>query len=94
MELFGVGPLELLVIGTVALLVFGPKKLPELAQNVGKVMRGLKDVSRDFEREVKREFAEPPVTQTTPNRSYDVVESVQPPPLEISDAAKQPEKQP
>jgi sec-independent protein translocase protein TatA len=68
MELFGVGPLELLVIGIVALLIFGPKKLPELSQNLGRAMRGLKDASRDFEREIKREFNPdpPPMTGLAP----------------------------
>ncbi len=61
MDLFGIGPLELLVIAMVALLIFGPKKLPELAQTLGKTMRSLKDASRDFERDIKREF-EPPAT--------------------------------
>jgi sec-independent protein translocase protein TatA len=63
MDLFGIGPLELLVIAMVALLIFGPKKLPELAQTLGKTMRSLKDASRDFERDIKREF-EPPAATT------------------------------
>ncbi|AGY57309.1 twin-arginine translocase TatA/TatE family subunit [Gloeobacter kilaueensis] len=71
MELFGVGPLELVVIGLVALLVFGPKKLPELAQNVGRLMRGLKDASRDFERELRREFVEPQTPVAFPERSFE-----------------------
>ncbi len=37
------GPLELLVILVVALLVLGPKRLPEAARSVGRGMRELKD---------------------------------------------------
>ena len=36
------GPLELMVILVVALIVLGPKKLPEAARSVGRGMRELK----------------------------------------------------
>ena len=34
---------ELAVIGIIAVVVFGPKKLPELGSSVGKAIRGFKD---------------------------------------------------
>lgn len=37
-----IGPLELLVVGIVALIVLGPSRLPEIARNVGKAMREFK----------------------------------------------------
>ena len=37
------GPLELMVILVVALIVLGPKKLPEAARSVGRGMRELKE---------------------------------------------------
>jgi len=37
------GPLEIMVILVVALLVLGPKRLPEMARSVGKGMREMKD---------------------------------------------------
>ena len=45
-ELMGEGlfqPLHLLVILAIALLVFGPKKLPELGKGLGEMIRGFKD---------------------------------------------------
>lgn len=42
-DLFGIGISELLVLGFIALLVFGPKKLPEIGVAVGKGLRGFKD---------------------------------------------------
>jgi sec-independent protein translocase protein TatA len=38
-----VGPLELVVILAIALIVLGPKKLPEVGRSIGKGMREFKD---------------------------------------------------
>jgi sec-independent protein translocase protein TatA len=35
-------PMHLLVIGVIALLVFGPKKLPELGKGLGEAIRGFR----------------------------------------------------
>ena len=55
MNIFGIGLPEMAVIFTIALLVFGPKKLPEIGRSVGKAIRGFQDASRDFESEFTRE---------------------------------------
>ncbi|XP_016564558.2 sec-independent protein translocase protein TATB, chloroplastic-like isoform X4 [Capsicum annuum] len=62
-SLFGVGAPEALVIGVVALLVFGPKGLAEVARNLGKTLREfqptireLQDVSREFKSTLEREI--------------------------------------
>jgi sec-independent protein translocase protein TatA len=39
----GIGPMELIVILMIALLVFGPKKLPDLGRSVGAGMREFKN---------------------------------------------------
>jgi len=39
-------PTHLLLILAIALLVFGPRKLPELGQGLGKGIRGFKDALR------------------------------------------------
>jgi sec-independent protein translocase protein TatA len=38
-----VGPMELVVILAIALIVLGPKKLPEVGRSIGKGMREFKD---------------------------------------------------
>ena len=38
-----IGPLEIVVILIVALIVFGPKRLPEMGRSLGKGMREFKD---------------------------------------------------
>ena len=41
--MFGLGWLEVGLIALAAILVFGPKKLPELGSTFGKTLRGFKD---------------------------------------------------
>lgn len=41
--MFGLGAPELVIIGVVAVLVFGPKRIPELGGALGKTLRGFKD---------------------------------------------------
>jgi sec-independent protein translocase protein TatA len=40
-------PMHLLVIFFIALIVFGPKKLPELGKGIGEGIRALKDSMKD-----------------------------------------------
>ena len=55
--MFNIGLPELLIILAIALIVFGPNKLPELAKSFGRAMRELKkateEVKESFEAETK-----------------------------------------
>jgi len=52
-------PTHLLVIFGIALLVFGPKKLPELGKGIGEGIRGFKSAMKDSTEADKR-----PTTET------------------------------
>jgi TatA/E family protein of Tat protein translocase len=53
--MFGsIGPAELILIFVIALLVFGPKKLPEIGRSIGKAMREFKKSTE----EIKEKFEE------------------------------------
>ena len=72
-----IGTSELLLIGLVALIVFGPRKLPELARMLGKAMNEFRRTTDDFketwarevdfESEEKRGQPEPNALSTTEN---------------------------
>ena len=47
-----VGPLEILVVAVIALIVFGPQRLPEIARTVGKTLAQLRRMAA----EVRSEF--------------------------------------
>ena len=40
------------------LVVFGPKRLPELGRTIGKTLKGLQSASTEFEREIKNAMTE------------------------------------
>ena len=73
--MFGIGVPELLLILAIALIVIGPKKLPDLAKSLGRAMREFKRATSDFKEsmeldgdlkdvktafdEVKKDFKDP-----------------------------------
>ena len=40
---FGIGPLEIIIVLVVVLLLFGPKRLPDLGRSLGSGMREFKN---------------------------------------------------
>ncbi len=63
------GPAEILVVLVIALLVFGPTKLPEIGRQVGRAMKELRQFQHTMTRDMHEAFsddaspsAEPPPT--------------------------------
>ncbi len=53
--MFGIGTTEVLIILVVALIVIGPKKLPEVAKTLGKALGEFKRMSSDVRRTIDLE---------------------------------------
>lgn len=53
MNIFGIGLPEMAVIAAIGLLVFGPKRLPELGKTLGRTIKGFQSASQDFEKEFR-----------------------------------------
>jgi sec-independent protein translocase protein TatA len=51
---FNVGPAEILVVLLIALIVFGPKRLPEIGKTVGKGLREFRQATQDVKDELSR----------------------------------------
>ncbi|HXG82897.1 MAG TPA: Sec-independent protein translocase protein TatB [Pyrinomonadaceae bacterium] len=51
-----IGTSELMLIGLVALIVFGPRKLPEFARTIGKTMNEFRRTTDDFKRTWEQEI--------------------------------------
>lgn len=64
--MFGIGAPELLIILVVALLVLGPKRLPEMARSLGRGMAEFRRASNEFTRSLTASVDEPPPAPPTP----------------------------
>ncbi len=59
-------PMHLLVIFAIVLLIFGPKKLPELGKSLGEAIRGFKDSFKTGEATPPDQPSEPPGSSEKP----------------------------
>lgn len=55
MGFFGMGMQEIVIIAIVALIIFGPDRLPELAGQAGKLLRDARKMTTDLQGEFERE---------------------------------------
>lgn len=80
--MFGIGTWEMVVIFVIALLVFGPEKLPELAKKLGKGLGELRKATQEFKNtldlEMNRDY--------THKIDHEVQKPVEQPPLPIPPA--------
>lgn len=54
--MFNIGPLEFLVLGAVALMVFGPDKLPQLTKDAARMLRTLRDMAQGARSQLTEEL--------------------------------------
>ena len=82
--MFGIGTTELIIIMFIILLIFGAKKLPELAQGLGKGIREFKRASNDIQEELTMNKDDQPKNdsegvKTDEKKSYsDLIQQVTP----------------
>ncbi|PKQ28744.1 MAG: twin-arginine translocase TatA/TatE family subunit [Candidatus Anoxymicrobium japonicum] len=52
--MFGLGPTELVIIMVIALVIFGPSRLPKVGQSVGQALRAFRDSTDKVQEEVQK----------------------------------------
>jgi sec-independent protein translocase protein TatA len=68
MTVFNIGPMELVVILVIALIVFGPKRLPEVGRSIGRSLREFRRASDEIRGELERDPDEDePRTDSSPS---------------------------
>ena len=72
-----IGTQELILVGLVALIIFGPRKLPQMARKFGNMLTELRKVSNDFKQTWEREAS---LDEDTFARKQQSVPAIGPPP--------------
>jgi len=89
--MFGMGMPEILLILGIALIVIGPKKLPDLAKSLGKAVREFKGATQEFKNamDVKDTSTTSVINDTTKNGSKNITDNLKNPLNNISDNVKE-----
>ena len=66
--MFNIGPTELIVVLVIALIVFGPKRLPEVGRTIGKSLREFRKASDELKDELSLKLDDDlPATSPAPS---------------------------
>ncbi len=68
------GPMELIVIFLLILVLFGPRRLPEIAKMIGKTIQELRRASEDFKEQIMSIESDPHEDGDPIDPAVDVVE--------------------
>ena len=60
-----IGPMEMFIVLVVVLLIFGPKKLPELFRSFGKSIKEFKKASSEIEDDIRTAMEAEPDSKST-----------------------------
>jgi Tat protein translocase TatB subunit len=75
--MFGIGMPELLLILAVALIILGPRKLPEIAKSLGKAMGEFKRATNDLKHTIEHEAGLNDVSESLRETQYDLKRTFQ-----------------
>ena len=84
--MFGIGMPEMILILAIALIVIGPKKLPDLAKSLGRAMNEFKKATREIKESIDIDGDLKDVKQSFDDLNKDVKEAVHVNPLKSAKA--------
>ena len=76
--MFGIGMPELLLLLAIALIVIGPKKLPDLAKSLGRAMREFKKATNEFKETIQIDEGLSDVKKAFDGLGEDIKDSISP----------------
>ncbi|RZB35089.1 MAG: hypothetical protein SRB1_00857 [Desulfobacteraceae bacterium Eth-SRB1] len=74
--MFGIGMPEMILIAAVALIVLGPKKLPELAKSLGRALREFKKATSELKESINVDNELTDVKKVFDEMNHDIKEAV------------------
>jgi len=93
--MFSVSPAELLTIAVVVLVVFGPRRLPEIARTFGKALREMRRTADELKSGIEEEYGQAlgPLDEARREikASFDSLDPSSPPPSAAADPAAAPD---
>ncbi len=69
--MFGLQPIHLILILIIALVIFGPKRLPELGQSLGKSIKEFQNATKDVQEPLQQATTSAKAAPATPAQSTD-----------------------
>jgi len=85
MGFFDMGIAEILLVIVVALIIWGPGKIPEIARTLGKAVGILRKTSLDLTEQIKKEL-EIEEDETRSHSSNNTVQKINPPAIDTTEA--------
>ena len=79
MDFFGIGFGEILLIIIIALIIFGPGRLPEIARTIGRITRSLRKATTDFTTSLTKEIDTVEKDQSPPSKALSQSKADKPP---------------
>ncbi len=73
--MFGIGPPELIVIFLIILILFGAKRLPELARSLGRSINEFKSATQNIKDDLDISKDEPPIAENSASQKDEKKES-------------------
>jgi len=94
MGFFGIGTWEILLILVIALIIWGPNKLPEIARKLGQISRTVRKASHEFTAAVSREIESQESEKPAPTRDNPAENTRKTPVKPASTPPESPDHQP
>jgi len=67
--MFGIGMPELIIILILALIIFGPKRLPEIGKSLGRAIKEFRKTSQELKEEIQLDDSGKPLEIEEGNKS-------------------------
>jgi sec-independent protein translocase protein TatA len=79
MDFFGIGFGEILLIIIIALIIFGPGRIPEIARTIGRITRSLHKATTDLTTSLTQEMDTAEKDQSSPSKAPSQTKAGEPP---------------